>query len=128
MERLKNLPPGAAEPLRSNLEAAYAAKWGTVSPAAALTIANIARLQRQIDELLADAERCGPFETVRNGRQAFKRPRKGVETAARLMRECARLTDSLKLAAHNPRGAERYTDEEDADNADAAPDDEFDTL
>ena len=116
MELLKNKPPGAET--ADMLTEAYEARWGSVPAAARMTIANIARLQAQADALLAKAELAGPYETVRNGRQSFDRPRKGLEQAAKLMREVARLTDSLKIAPHNPRGADRSLDSDEADEAD----------
>lgn len=131
MEQLKNLPPGInADKLLADygeLTAAYEAKWGTVPAVVRQTIGNIVRLQLQIDLLMEEAERKGVMETVRNGRQTFARPRKSTETAAKLMRECTRLRDTLKLAPHNPRGAERIPDDDDAE-PEAATDEAFDDL
>lgn len=126
METSKNMPPGADT--KAALIEAYEARWGSAPEAARLTIGNIARLQLQVDALLADAEKGGPYETVRNGRQSFKRPRKGPETAAKLMREIARLTDSLKLAPHNPRGTDRSLEDDETDAADPDGVEEFDAL
>ena len=125
MELLENKPPGTG--MEAVLIDAYQARWGSVPEPARQTISNIARLQGQIDALMRDAEKGTPYETVRNGRQSFKRPRKGLELAAKLMREVARLTDSLKLSPHNPRGVDRSLDDDDPETNDDEVD-AFDAL